>query len=178
MIVPGLMMRKVSIPCTVVALATAALVLAGCQPGFEINTPTDLTSAMSFLEIPVEPGSNGVDAFEVNQTEYTRITLVGLVGADPKRPLDVQVGMRTGLFLEDGCITSNQNLDTKVRPSFVVTPGKPLEALTRCEGQAIKHRGRGYRRSGALGGPPRSTRAIERCQPCASCHRCGERLAP
>ena len=126
-------MRNVSLPRTFLALATAAVLATGCQSGFEINSPSnESTSATSYLAMTVDPGSNGINAFELSGTEYARVSLVGLIGADPQRPLDVTMGLRTGFFAETGCSTDNPNLDVKTRPTFVAQEAAVLSLGTYC----------------------------------------------
>jgi hypothetical protein len=124
-------MRIVSLSCSILAVTTAITVVSGCQPVGDLNgpTPPDLAAVTDFVRVDVAPGSNGVGAFTIPKTEYTRVTLVGITGADPQRPLDVPMGMRFGFFGETGC-TGQQ--DSQVKPAFVAQQGVLLGAGTYC----------------------------------------------
>ena len=126
-------MRSASKPCTLATLATAALLLTACKSALDVNSPSDLSSGVTFHELTVEPGSHAIDVFEVNRTEYARVTLLGLMTFDPNRPLEVPMGLRTGLFGEDGrCRTNNPGQDVQVSPSFVAHQGPVFGQGTYC----------------------------------------------
>jgi len=52
--------------------------------------------------------------------------------ATPKKPLDVAMGVRVGLFTETGCSTDNPALDQQLRPSFVAQMGAVMGLGTYC----------------------------------------------
>jgi hypothetical protein len=122
-------MRIVQTCKTVVALGVALAAL-GCD-GLGINDPTppDLESATDFIEAVVDVDGTHFDAFDILKTEYTQITLIGILTADPKRPLDVAMGLRLGRPSAEGC---SPLVVTNAAPSFQAHQGMVLERGTYC----------------------------------------------
>jgi hypothetical protein len=86
------------------ALVVCLFLASGCEQGIGINPgPIDLSSATEFFDAIVDPDGSVIVQFTLPKTEYVQVTLLAESTEDPRRPVNVPLGMRLGRSTGTGC---------------------------------------------------------------------------